>query len=286
FVEKLNDFIRKEKIDYIFPTHDTVALYLSQNNEAIACEIITSNFETNYICRYKKETYNLFKDFDFCPTIYDKVYADISYPIFAKPNVGEGSKGVSLVKSKTQHIELTETFPDSIFLEFLPGKEFTIDCFTNRHGELQFVGPRERVEIQMGISFRSREVVKEEQVRFNEIAQIINSKLKFRGLWFFQLKEAKDGSLKLMEISTRAAGTIGFFRHKGVNLPLLSVFDFFEWDIEINENNYELELFRSTKNRYKYSFQFKRVYLDLDDTLIINGQVNVTVICFVYQCIN
>src|SRR5690606_20587249 len=120
---------------------------------------------------------------------------------------------------------------DIIFVEYLPGKEYTIDCFTNRHGELLFSGARERAEVKMGISFKSIEIELTKEIKL--IAQRINDKLNFRGLWFFQLKEDRNGDLKLLEVSTRTAGTMGFFRHKGVNLPLFSVFDALNMDLSI-----------------------------------------------------
>ena len=56
----------------------------------------------------------------------------------------------------------------------------------------------------MGISFKSFEQKLTKEIR--SIAEIINEKLKFRGLWFFQLKEDYNGNLKLLEISTRKGG--------------------------------------------------------------------------------
>src|SRR5690606_40520335 len=119
--------------------------------------------------------------------------------------------------------------------------------------------------------------------RIKEIAETINARLSFRGLWFFQLKEDIHGDLKLLEVSTRTAGTMGFFRHKGVNLPLLSVYDALDNPVEIMENNYELELFRTTINVFKYGFEYDKAYIDYDDTLIVNGKVNDLLIRYIYH---
>ena len=51
-------------------------------------------------------------------------------------------------------------------------------------------------------------------------------------------------------------------------------------------NTGEVELDRSLSNRYRYQLDFKTAYVDLDDTLILNGQVSLQVIKFIYQCIN
>ena len=113
-----------------------------------------------------------------------------------KPNVGEGSKGVKLINTKEDHLNSKQANDDLLFVEYLPGKEYTVDCLTDRNGELIFVGPRERVEILMGVSFRSREV--KEKNEFIEIASKINETLDFRGLWFFQLKEDIKWKIKIV----------------------------------------------------------------------------------------
>ena len=38
--------------------------------------------------------------------------------------------------------------------------------------------------------------------------------------------------------------------------------------------------------RYRLSFDYKNVYVDFDDTLVINNKVNLKVIWFLYQCLN
>ena len=284
FVEEVNKLIEKEQIHFIFPTHDTVALYLAKFRDLIAAKIITSDYATNKICRYKLETFKFFSTEDFIPHVYnDNLNAISHFPIFAKPNVGEGAKGVCKIDSNEELQTILNKNKDLIFVEYLPGKEYTIDCFTDRFGTLKFAGVRERVQIQMGISFHNREVKLSEE--FQNIAITINQKLSFRGLWFFQLKEDSKGNLKLLEISTRVAGSMGFFRQKGINLPLLSVFDAMDMNIEINANNFEIEMFRSTINRYDLNINYDNVYIDFDDTLIINNKVNTTLIMFIYQAI-
>ncbi|MBD1427737.1 ATP-grasp domain-containing protein [Sphingobacterium arenae] len=283
FIEELNHLILKEGIKLIFPTDDTAALVLSEKASEINAIIVSADYYTNDICRYKLKTYDLFKNEDFCPEVYEDVLLVDKYPIFSKPNVGQGAQGVKVIENIEEHQKLFDR-EDTIFVELLPGKEYTVDCFTNKDGKLLFSGARERAEIKMGISFKSFEYDLTEEIKL--IAEKINAKLNFRGLWFFQLKEDREGKLKLLEISTRTAGTMGYFRHKGVNLPLFSIFDALGMDVEITKQEFDVTLFRTTVNKYKYGFTYSHVYLDYDDTVIVNGKVNRDVISFVYQCQN
>jgi carbamoyl-phosphate synthase large subunit len=72
----------------------------------------------------------------------------------------------------------------------------------------------------------------------------------------------------------------------GVNFPLLSIFEHERLDITLLINRGEVELDRALSNRYRYEVTFTTAYIDLDDTLIVGGRVNLQAIKFIYQCIN
>lgn len=283
FLPSLQDLVLRKGIDLIFPTHDTVAYELSVMREVLPCGLISSGPVTMRICRYKRETYDLLNDQAFCPVRFSEPATGTPYPIITKPNVGQGSVGVALVNDVSAHAALVAGREDLLFVEYLPGREFTVDCFTDRHGKLLFVGPRERSVVKMGMAFEARSVA--ERSEFIRIAEVLNERMTFRGLWFFQVKEDADGRLKLLEVCARVASTMGYFRHKGVNLPLLSVFDAMDMDVVITEADHDVQLYRSTVNRFRYDFAYQRAYLDLDDTLIIDDHVSVDVIAWVYHCI-
>ncbi len=168
-------------------------------------------------------------------------------------------------------------------MEYLPGSEYTIDCFTDRHGQLRFAGPRARVRVQNGISVHARPV---EDGDFQEMAAAINRALEFRGAWFFQVKRDGIGNPVLMEVAPRVAGTMGFYRNLGINLPLLSVFDAMDSEVEILPNTYHLEMDRALGNRFKTNITYKYLYIDLDDCLLRGDKVNTQAIALLYHCLN
>jgi hypothetical protein len=51
-------------------------------------------------------------------------------------------------------------------------------------------------------------------------------------------------------------------------------------------NNYSISLDRCLYNRYKTDFIYKRVYIDFDDTIIVNGKINIAAIRYLYHCRN
>ncbi|MEJ7737939.1 MAG: ATP-grasp domain-containing protein [Chitinophagaceae bacterium] len=283
FIDLFNTILGDWGIDLIFPTHDTVALFFSENQHRIKATVICSEYETSLYCREKRRTYALFKDQPFVPRQIDVQNGSVDYPVFVKPNIGEGAKNAALVADRAALDFYRSSVPDLLVLEYLPGTELTVDCFTDRKGVLRFIGPRTRQRIKMGISFHSDRYELTSEIK--SIGDIINKKLKFRGLWFFQLRQDKSGKFKLLEISTRCAGTMSLYRQLGVNFSLLSVFDAAGLDVEILINDNHIELDRCLFARYRQDVKFRTLYIDFDDTVIINGRVNYLAIRLLYQCI-
>lgn len=285
FITKLNIIINNNKIDYIFPAHDSVVFKLAKESKMINCKIISSPVNTCIISRSKRLTYEVLRDVIPTPIIYSDIgkIKNEDFPVFLKPDIGQGSKGTCIANNR-EDIEFYLCKDQTLIVtELLPGDEFTIDCFTDKNGKLTVCLPRMRTRIQNGISARS-EIV--EDNKFNEIAESINSTIKFRGVWFFQLKRRSSGELVLLEIAPRVAGTMGLTRSRGVNLPLLSLFDVQEYDTEVMVNNYEILIDRALENKYKHNIKYNHVYIDLDDLIVFEDKVNPYVIAFLFQCTN
>ncbi len=293
FFSEFNRILKQLKIDFIFPAHDTVGLSLSEHQKELPCRVLISPLKTCKICRDKLKTYNYFQKILPIPQVYNKVEEVSQFPAFLKPRVGEGSKGVYIVETKKELIGILETKKDLLILEYLPGREYTVDCFTNYKGELLFVGGRERIRTSHGISVDTQ-IVHDE--RFVQYAKAINKHLKLRGAWFFQLKERKNKELVLLEIAPRVSGGMGLFRNRGVNLPLLTVYDAMRIPVEVMEQSFPDKMLRCLFNyfpnnfvsfhqkRNKRKYTFDHVYIDFDDCLVIHNKLNYPLILFLYQC--
>ena len=134
-----------------------------------------------------------------------------------------------------------------------------------------------------GISVCSNLVPPDERVR--EIAEEINRRIPMRGVWFFQLKRSVSGEYRLLECATRVAGTMCLERAVGVNLPLLTLFDALDMDVEIAPQLSAASVDRALYNVFSLDLDYDEVYIDYDDTLIVKNRVNFTVLRFIYQCI-
>lgn len=284
FPDAINDVIRDSAIDLLMPAHDDALLALARlaAQGGLGCRLVTSPLPTCELTRSKRATYLRFRDIIRTPHVHESPDA-ARYPVFLKPDVGQGSKGTFLATSSDEAKVHLARDPSLLLLEYLPGNEFTVDCFTDRTGQLLYSAGRIRARISSGISVSSRGVTDD---RFRKIAEKINSAIELRGAWFFQVKETGDGELALLEVAPRIAGTMGLSRARGVNLPLLSLFDALDRPVQLEENDYEVVVDRSLQSRFEHNIQYERVYLDFDDTVVLEGRINPSVMAFIYQCRN
>jgi len=283
FITTINNLIEKEDISYLYPAHDSVVLKFAQNSNILKAKVVTADFFTCDICRSKRKTYEYLKDIILVPKLYSKEeIRDNDYPIFLKPDVGQGSKGTKKLENK-RDLDYFYSDESQLLLEYLPYAEYTIDCFTDFKGNLKYCSGRKRSRISNGISVSAEFV---ENSEFQIIAEKINSKFKFNGAWFFQLKENKNHELCLLEVAPRIAGTMEYQRSYGINLPLLNLYNYEKKEIEIVKNNYSCVLDRALASKYKLNYNYNYIYIDLDDVIIQNKKVNYNVLALLYKALN
>lgn len=285
FKDVFTDLVQSLGIDAVYPTMDGVITKLHEISAHLNCKIIGSPNETNRLALSKRKTYSFFEGKIRIPKLFSSVSEIETFPVFSKPDIGYGSRGTKLLVNQEEVIIRWEKNPETLVLEYLPGEEFTVDCFTDREGDLLFCSPRKRGRIQKGISVNTIPA-KEIASSVKEMAEVINKEVKLRGAWFFQVKENSNKDLALMEIATRLGGSSALYRAKGVNFALMSVFDAFDFPVSVLENDHFLEMDRALDQRFQLDIMYDVVYVDLDDCLIINQEVNSVLVGFLYQCLN
>lgn len=282
FIEFLQDLVNEHNIDFIYPCMDIVVEKLINNEDKFNCKIISSPKETVSICNSKLKTYNELKDIVLVPKIFSKENIT-EYPIFSKPEVGASSRGTVKINNRIDLEYWSNIYPNNLLLEYLPGDEYTIDCFTNKKGELLFVGPRVRGRISNGISVNTTIIT---DPKLTEMAHKLNDQLSFNGSWFFQVKKNKYGEFCLMEIATRFGGSSVIHRLLGVNFSYLNILNELYDDVEVIINRFNIQVDRSLDIKTKIDIKYDNLYIDFDDTIIINDKVNLESIQLIYKCIN
>ena len=280
FIDYFTRILVENEIDVVFPTHDDVALFLAASASQLPAQIIVPGLWQAEVCRSKKRTYQLFEGYPFTPKTFGSL-VEATYPLFAKPDKGQGGKGAFLFESMQVAERSCFNLEEYVLCEFLPGEEVTVDCFSDRHGALRFIGPRSRDRVFGGISLRSTSIHPNEEI--STIAQAIHDLIKPNGLWYFQAKQDEWGQFKLLEISVRASGTMNLYRMKGINFPLLSLYNALGYDVEIAPNSFSIQVDRALINRYRHNIIYHTVYIDFDDTITTAGEPNPEVVFLLYN---
>jgi len=279
----LQTVINENQITHIFPAHDDVLLALSEKSDVLHAKLVASPECTCRIARSKSATIQRIGSRVPTPILYRSVHNVDRYPVFLKPDRGQGGQRTDIATDQPELEMLLRRDPERIICEFLPGSEFTVDCFSDRERGLLYVRGRERHRIRNGIAMNSAFT---EDPRFLEYALRISEALEFHGAWFFQLKENADGRLCLLEVAPRIGGTSCLSRVSGVNLPLLSLYENERFQVDIPQAWYRVRVDRALENRYRHDLTYQSIYVDLDDTLVVKGHVNPDLVKLLYQELN
>jgi carbamoyl-phosphate synthase large subunit len=172
----------------------------------------------------------------------------LGYPkvnVAIKPSISNGSRGVRILSEKIDEYDLmmnykpsnlystlekTRTifqgrdFPEFLVSEYLPGDEFTIDTLVY-DGEPYCIVPRRRLKMVEGISVKGVFEKNEEIIAY---ATSILRSLRLHGPIGIQVKQAEDGTFKVLEINPRIQGTSVSALGAGINLPLAAVLQEYE----------------------------------------------------------
>jgi hypothetical protein len=247
FIQEIIDIINLNNIDVLLPSHDDI-LYILKNIPELSHLIPGNDSETINICRFKSKTYNTLISNPSLEKYIPKFLEINNLDTFFKPDRGQGSRG---------SFQFQEPY---LMCEYLPGEEYTIDCFTDSEGEVKYVSPRWRSTIENGISEITSLVLNPE---FSIIANNINKTLPFNGAWFFQMKKDINGDLKFLEVAPRIAGASSITRLNGVNLTSLTIYQHLGYKTDIIPQ--DLVKVNNRQNP-QYNLDYDTIFLDYDDT--------------------
>jgi hypothetical protein len=278
FTTSINRIIKKHKIEYLYPSTDIVAYFLKKNQKRIFCRILTHNLKTLNICNDKIKTHDFFisKKMNFLPKKIDNNV--FKFPIFVKKKISHSSIDAHKINNKNEYDNffLFNDKDEYLVTEYLPGNEFTIDCFS-RDRKLLFKMIRLRRRILGGISINNDIIVNNNYLtrKINIIAKKINKSLIFKGAWFFQVKLDNFNNPKLLEIGARPSGNSDFSRVSHVNLPLLTFYLFLKKKIIIKKIQDCIGCnIKILKPYFDFKYSFSKIYIDFDDCIYCNKKLN------------
>jgi carbamoyl-phosphate synthase large subunit len=219
YVKRLFEIVEKHHVQVLMPSSGFDIYPYSENREALAkigATAVVSDRNTLEICRDKLLTYSKMSGragVPFTTADPDKVK---SFPVIAKPRFGKGSRDVIKVNNETDLRYIATNFKDTIFQEFLPGVEYTIDVLSNMDKKPLFAVPRIRLQTKAGISTKGR-IIRDADLETT--CMNMAREIGIRGPSCIQMKESSEEQLKLIEINSRLGGGTIFSTLAGANIP-------------------------------------------------------------------
>lgn len=256
FIPKMLEIAEKEDIDVILPlaTYELMSFSLNKRKfEDIDAEIMVSDPEPLEIANNKGKLYDFLRDksidvpkskivedlSELEKYVFELGYPDV--PVCIKPQISKGGRGFRILKINIDKLDLlmnskpdntfttfedirsilqnANPFPKMVVMEYLPGREYSVDVLASK-GESLITVPRSRDVIKLGISFVG-------MVENNkEVKNMANKIVKEIGLDYninLQLKYSIDNIPKIIEINPRVSGTIVLCTGAGVNMPYFGI---------------------------------------------------------------
>lgn len=278
FAASLEAFCAEQAIDMVFPTVDSVVAALAGRMESVT--VVAPSPEIASWALSKSEVYARVGDIVSCARPFDE--ASMALPAFAKPDRGSGSRGARCLDSLAE-VEAARSQGGLLVQEYLPGREFTVDCVGDAGGKLLAASVRERTALAGGIA-RSTRCVRHPELE--SAARRIAARVPIAGPWFAQFREDADGVPRLMEVNVRVGGSSGATRLAGVNIPLLAALSFSGVPVRAPRRVDTLDVVRKLDRRGNID-DYDLAIWDLDDTLVHAGGVpDPEVVAWLYRLWN
>ncbi|MFX0049680.1 MAG: ATP-grasp domain-containing protein [Candidatus Hodarchaeota archaeon] len=294
FPEALLDTIKKEKVDVLLPIRTNDLLPICQRlkefrEEGTEPALPTTNPSLLNIAldKYKllEYTQNIIEletpVFYKAKTLEElkKRVEELGYPnnpVCIKPTRSNGSRGFRILDNqidrkslffneKPNHVystldrvieDIGESFPPLIVMEFLPGKEYTLDVLC-RKGITFAILPRFRKAMRGGIT---TEGVLQRDRNYDEMCLFSEKIIEGFGFSYnigIQMKEDRKGKVRLLEVNPRLQGTTIINTASGVNIPekmvemALGIFDYnfkpqIKWNTELERVYFEIFNYEGT----------------------------------------
>ncbi len=265
FVAAMKRLCEKHKIQLIFPLVTKELFLLARHKEEflqLGVRVIVSDDAMLQLANNKRKLYQhlqqnnlLVPEFYAVNTVEEFRMAaqKLGYPakpFCFKPSVSNGSRGFRIVSDAVNDFELlfntkpnstymryetaceivsSQPFPELLVTEYLPGEEYSIDTIV-KNGALQLILPRRRLQMRDGISIKG-EFVNDPEI-INYCKKILGT-LSLHGPIGLQVKQAVDGTYKILEINPRIQGTSVAAMGMNINLPLIAVMQEFNLEKEL-----------------------------------------------------
>jgi carbamoyl-phosphate synthase large subunit len=247
YIDRVADICREEGITTIIPQYGDELVPLSRNRELFegmgVKVLVSEDADKLEKANNKQLLYEFFGNKWFIPkysrasqmkelqeALYILGYPQL--PVCIKPVQSEGGRGFRVITDEKVHsfgeaslnhinwqalrkqLEYCVSFPELLVMEYLPGREYSVDCVC-KDGRTLICIPRQRIKTAMGVSVVS---CLEKNESIITVAKEIISDLRLSYNINIQFKYSSDGKPMLIEVNPRVSGSLVANCGGGVNM--------------------------------------------------------------------
>ena len=219
--------IRKKVVgDIVYcPTHSQEMPFASKyqkdlNEDNIRIKI--HDYDAVMLMSDKREAYRTLEKLGMpVPKLFEE--ETVTFPILAKPRVSSGSKGIAVIHTKSEFLEHRKRHDDEyIYVEFLKGIEYTVDCFYHKGNLIGFV-PRKRLKTLGGAAIVTESDFSVQHL-IEDYLRLLGKEFSLNGPANFQFFITNDSRIVFTDFNLRfASGGLPLAVFLGLDIPRLYI---------------------------------------------------------------
>lgn len=250
FEVEIIKIIKENKIDFYIPLIDEEILKAIKIGKKLNVKILSPSSDFVKICLNKYELMQVLKDknISYIKTEFANNFTQTyDAPIFLKPNIGRGSRGIQKITSKEEmsaYFIMEDYSKEEVLVQpFIGGEEFTVSVTVNNLNQIIAIVPK-LVFVKQGITKHAKCV--NNKIIIDKCKEIVKE-LKPCGSFNVQLKLYND-EVFIFEINPRFSTTLVLSIESGINEIDLNIANYDIKKVTYIEDFKEIKLIRRWEN--------------------------------------
>ena len=220
YLQKIVDIINLEQIEIIIPITSFDVEFFSMPDVKLkldSVKYLLLDYDIQKKLSNKHTCYEYLNKIDILTPFIYKINDMIKFPVIMKPKLGTGSKDVVLIDNEFDLNYWTKKNTNYILVEYIPGKEYTADCFFDANGVCVGVNVRERIKMNGGGAVITQN---DYNIDLEKLLYKLESTGEIKGPVNFQFKVLNNGDILVFDFNTRfASGGLPLTVKSGFDIP-------------------------------------------------------------------
>lgn len=224
FIKEVKDIVIENDIDYVIPvsSYDMNVFSNYVLDPIFGAKMLIIDNDTNHTLHDKETCYKYFSSIGIRTPQILSIKNNNHYPVVIKPKEGSGSKGFHVLNSEKDFKYWSAELAEFIVMEYLDGREFTVDCLFDQESKCVGYNIRERQKMTGGGAVISQNNYQYESF-VDKTIKILEKTHLLKGAVNFQFKIVED-KLVLFDFNTRlASGGLALTVASGFDIPKLLI---------------------------------------------------------------